>query len=80
MRRDVIVRVGLSSVVKDHVLVDDRDRLVDECRGCGAYSGVPVLEKASDSVRNSERAATPFFMPRMTGREMYLEAFLLMYR
>ena len=49
--------------------------------GCGVpvCSGVPVLEKAPDLVRNSERAATPFFVPRMTGREMYLEAFLRMY-
>ena len=57
---------------------------LDECRGCGVYSGVysrvPVLEKASNLVRNSERVATPFFVPRMTGREMYLEAFLWMYR
>ena len=48
--------------------------------GCGMAGGVPDLEKAPDFIRNLERAAMPFFVPKMTGREMYFEAFLSMLR
>lgn len=44
--------------------------------GFGLLGRFPVLENAPDFRMNSERAEMPFLVPRMTGRERCLEAFL----
>jgi hypothetical protein len=42
----------------------------------GLLIAAPVLEKAPDFFKNLARASIPLFEPKITGREIYLNAFL----
>ena len=49
--------------------------------GWGAFVGIePVLVNAGDFFRNSERAAMPSLVPRISGRAMVLDTFSRMSR